>query len=146
MDTKRLGNLGELKALTKFAEYSIPVFIPYGENERVDLLADFNNKIQRIQVKSSSTIVNGAISFNIRSTTVNSVKTKIHQYTSDEIDYFVLYSKVTDTCYIIPIEEAPTSIIMLRVTPPANGQIKGIRMEYDYTLDKFLTNLGYNKN
>lgn len=145
METKRLGNLGELKALAKFAEYSIPLYIPYGEAERVDFIADFDGKFQRIQVKSTSTNNNGALEFSLRSTTVNSAINKNHFYNSNEIDYFVLYSFITDEVYIISINESPKSSIYLRLAPSLNGQTKGVRMAKDYTLDKFLQSFGYTK-
>ena len=34
MTTKQLGNIGEAKALAKFVELQIPVYIPFGDNER----------------------------------------------------------------------------------------------------------------
>ena len=53
MTTKQLGNIGEAKALAKFVELQIPVYIPFGDNEKSDLIADFNGKLNKIQVKTS---------------------------------------------------------------------------------------------
>ena len=53
MTTKQLGNIGEAKALAKFVELQIPVYIPFGDNEKSDLIADFNGKLNKVQVKTS---------------------------------------------------------------------------------------------
>lgn len=140
MDTKRLGNLGELKALAKFAEYSIPVYIPFGESEKSDFIAEFNGKLNRMQVKSAEYIQDGKIQFGLRSTSVNTVSNKSHIYTSDEIDYFVLYCKENDMLYIINIDNAPNTEIWLRITQPLR-LTKSVRMADDYRLDSFLQNL-----
>ena len=139
METKRLGNLGELKVLTKFAEHSIPVYIPYGDTERIDLIADFNGKLNRIQVKSTEKSVNGVFDFYLRSTATNTQLTKYNYYASNEVDYFVFYAKETDEVYIIDYANCPATNLKLRLVPPANGQKTGIKMAADYTLDKFLS-------
>ena len=48
MNTKSIGNIGEAKALCKFIEYHIPVYLPFGDNERSDLIAELNGKLNRI--------------------------------------------------------------------------------------------------
>ena len=34
MNTKFIGNVGEAKTLSKFVELGIPVYIPFGDNEK----------------------------------------------------------------------------------------------------------------
>ena len=58
MTTKQLGNIGEAKALAKFVELQIPVYIPFGDNEKADLIAEFNGKLNKIQVKTSEEWIN----------------------------------------------------------------------------------------
>ncbi len=53
MTTKQLGNIGEAKTLAKFVELMIPVYVPFGDNEKSDLIAEFNGRLNRIQVKTS---------------------------------------------------------------------------------------------
>ena len=47
MDTKGVGNIGEAKVLCKFVELGIPVYLPFGDNERSDLIAEFNGKLNK---------------------------------------------------------------------------------------------------
>lgn len=42
--------------------------------------------------------------------------------TADEIDYFALYSSVTDEVYLLPIEKAPTKKFSLRYKEPYNSK------------------------
>ena len=48
MNTKRIGNIGEAAVLNKFVEMQIPVYIPFGDNESADLIAEFNGKLNKI--------------------------------------------------------------------------------------------------
>lgn len=53
MTTKQLGNIGEAKVLAKFVELKVPIYIPFGDNKKADLIAEFNGKLNKIQVKTS---------------------------------------------------------------------------------------------
>lgn len=45
MTTKQLGNIGEAKTLSKFVELQVPVYQAFGDNEKSDLIADFNGRL-----------------------------------------------------------------------------------------------------
>lgn len=49
----------------------IPVYIPFGDNERADLIAEFNGKLQKIQVKTSEKCEDGKVTFSLVSSTVH---------------------------------------------------------------------------
>ena len=49
MNTKSIGNICEAKVLCKFIELGIPVYVPFGDNEEADLIAEFNGKLNKIQ-------------------------------------------------------------------------------------------------
>lgn len=49
----QLGNIGEAKALAKLVSMNIPVYVSFGDNEKADLVADFNGKLNKLQVKTS---------------------------------------------------------------------------------------------
>ena len=48
MQTKRIGNIGESRVLFEVVKREIPVYLPFGDNETADLLAEFNGKINKI--------------------------------------------------------------------------------------------------
>lgn len=51
MISKDKGNIGESVVLTEFIKRGIQVSIPFGDNARYDLIADFNGRLNKIQVK-----------------------------------------------------------------------------------------------
>ena len=61
MNNKTKGEFSEARALYEFQKYHIPVCIPWGDNQRYDLIAEFNGKFNRIQVKTSNEEDNGSI-------------------------------------------------------------------------------------
>ena len=65
MTTKQIGNVGEAIALAGFVQMQIPVYIPFGDNERADLIAEFNGKLQKIQVKTSEKCEDGKVTFSL---------------------------------------------------------------------------------
>lgn len=104
MTTKQLGNIGEAKALSKFVELQVPVYQAFGDNEKSDLIADFNGRLQRIQVKTSEKCTEGKITFNLVSSTIHRKNGTIHKYTKEEVDYFALYNLESDILILVPIE------------------------------------------
>lgn len=82
----------------------IPVYIPFGDNERADLIAEFNGKLQKIQVKTSEKCEDGKVTFSLVSSTVRRKNGVKHVYTKDEIDYFVLYNIETHMLLLVPQE------------------------------------------
>ena len=141
MDTKSIGNIGEAKALCKFVEKGIPVYVPFGDNEKSDLIADFGGKLNRIQVKTSIKAEDGKMMFSLVSSTVHRQNGVKHIYTNEEIDYFVCYNIQRDKLFIVDVNDAPSSQITIRYTKPKNGQMSGIKLEEDYLLDTFLDKL-----
>lgn len=120
---KNIGNLGEAKVLAKFVELGVQVYIPFGDGSTVDLIADFNGKLNRIQIKSTEKDTDGSLVFSICSTTMRAGgEIQKHIYSADEIDYFALYSSVTDEVYLLPIEKAPTKKFSLRYKEPYNAK------------------------
>lgn len=141
MTTKQMGNIGEAKVLSKFVEMQIPVYIPFGDNEKADLIADFNGKLQRIQVKTCEKAEDGKMIFSLVSSTEHRKQGTKHCYTSDEIDYFALYNIERDKLFLISIteENLPTTAVTIRYTKPKNNNQYKIFMENDYSFEKQIT-------
>lgn len=137
MDTKGIGNIGEAKVLCKFVELGIPVYLPFGDNERSDLIADFNGKLNRIQVKTSVKAENGKMIFDLTSSTTHRSNGVRHKYTDNEIDFFACYNIARDKIFLVPVDE-PRSAITIRYEKPKNNQILGINFEDDYLIENIL--------
>ena len=138
MNSKNIGNIGEAKVLAKFVQLGIPVYLPFGDNEKADLIAEFNGKLNKIQVKTSIKADNGKMIFSLVSSTIHRKNGTKHIYSSDEIDYFACYNVERDKIFLIDVNEAPDTSIIIRYKNPKNNQNKNIKFESDYLIDNVL--------
>lgn len=95
MTTKQLGNIGE--ALAKLVSMNVPVYVSFGDNEKADLVAEFNGKLNKLQVKTSEKFEDGKFIISLKSSTIRNQVNYVHKYDSSEIDYFVVYNLESDT-------------------------------------------------
>lgn len=143
MTTKQIGNIGEVKTLSKFVELGVPVYLPFGDNEKADLIAEFGGKLNRIQVKTSCKAEDGKMVFSLVSSTVHRQNGVKHIYTKNEIDYFALYNIERDVLMLISVNEPelPEKSITIRYTKPKSTNQFKTFMENDYLLETTLSNL-----
>lgn len=135
-ENKIKGNIGESAILFEFVKRQIPVSIPYGDNERYDLIAEFDGKLNRIQVKycgentpNDGVICPCASSYNH---TTNGDTWKTY---SGEVDYFCFWIASDEIALIVPMSEiGDKKTITFKRTPAKNGQ--KTRLIQDYTFDK----------
>ena len=45
--SKQKGNIGEAKCLAKMVELGVPVCLPFGDNERYDMVIERNGKLEK---------------------------------------------------------------------------------------------------
>lgn len=102
------------------------------------MVAEFNGKLNRIQVKTANEIKNGAIRCYTRSSTNHTTNKYLNTYEKD-VDYFVFYNQDLDIIALVPIKEIGNQqTITLRIEPTKSGQVKGTRFFKDYSFDKIL--------
>jgi len=129
MNSKNKGNLGEIKTLCKFISLNVPVYIPFGDNERADIIAEFNNKLNKIQVKSASLKKNGTCSFPLYSfsnTKNNNGKGYKKLFYKDEIDYYAFYNITEDKLFLYKNNDYNKNEVVIRYTPTKNNQSKRV--------------------
>lgn len=121
--TKSIGNVNELKCLTKFIAAGYDCSIPYGDTSKYDFIADINGKLLRFQCKSSRNVIKGngevdvnAFMFSCTCSTTNTQQTIRHKYTKEDIDYFC--TSFNNEVYVIPVEEC-SNTKTLRLAPPS---------------------------
>lgn len=139
MNSKRIGNIGEAKVLSKFVELGIPVYIPFGDNEKADLIAEFNNKLNKIQVKTSQYIKNNKMWFSLASSTRHRKNGFNYFYTYKDIDYFACYNIERDKIYLLDINTLKNkTYITIRCNPTKNHQVSNVNYEDDFLIDNIL--------
>lgn len=134
MNTKSFGNIGEAMALSSFVKKGIPVYLPFGDNEKADLIAEFNGKLNRIQVKTSLYARDGKMVFDLTSSYSHRGR-PAHKYSQEEVDYFFCYNIERNQSYLFPVPENPIASICIRYEEPKNNQIRHIKHEENYLFD-----------
>lgn len=145
LDTKIKGNTTEMECMLAFMKMGYQVSIPFGEDSRYDFIADINDKLYKIQCKTSSEIIDndGTTVLAIKFKTVRQSGNKATNWTrtkyeKNEIDYFA--TSYQGKCYLVPLAECSIEKV-LRIVPPRNGQIKGISFLENYELEEVLKTL-----
>ena len=140
INTHFQGKTTELQVATEFIKRGYQVSQPLVSDSRYDFIVDINNKLIRLQVKTSKLKEDGAyIEFATSSSHTNTQRTVNHSYTSDEIDYFATIHD--NQCYVISVDLCGSRQQRLRITAPKNGNQRGSKFLKDYTIDKFLETL-----
>lgn len=138
MNTKELGNLGEIIATKRCMEKGFIVSFPYGDRARYDLLIDNGNNILKIQIKSCNP-KNNILKCNLYSTQYDILKinknnrSKKILYNKEQIDGFIVVNLESQKCYYVDIENINKSGTMhLRLISAKNNQNKNINLASDY--------------
>ena len=116
--------------------------IPFGDNARYDLIADFNGKLNRIQVKycNQQISVNNSIICPCASSTNHTTNKHYTTYETD-IDYFCFYIVEWNEIVIVSIDEIGIrKSIIFRKDAPKNNQ-GNTHLVQNYRLSDFLINL-----
>ena len=102
---KQKGDLAELKVAADLIERGCRLSIPFGEDCDYDLIADYEGRLHRIQVKFTES--NGSRIL-IRCRSHSLTKGKVRQtkhYTASMIDWIAVYDRTSDRCYYCPSTE-----------------------------------------
>ena len=141
MISKEKGNIGEAVILAEFVKRGIQCSIPFGDNARYDLIAEFNGKLNKIQIKYCAQVTeNNSIICPCASSTNHTTNKHYTTYEND-VDYIACYVVPLDKSILLPIQEiGKRKTITVRITPTENGQQKGIHYIEDYSFDKIILN------
>ena len=139
INSKDKGNIGEAIILGEFVKRNIQVSIPFGDNARYDLIADFNGKLNKIQVKYCNQKVteNDSIICPCASSYNHTTNKHLSSYKED-VDYMAFYLADWGCSLLVPIQVIGTrKSITFRKTPPSNNQ-SNINLIEDFFFDKTL--------
>lgn len=135
METWNRGDASEAQVIAKLKELEQTVLIPFGDNERYDLVIDKEDDMVKVQVKTLyERKREGRISTKLR--TQNARGNKRKYYEEGEVDAFALYYPENGKCYWVEFEDAPKTEITLALEYKQNQ--KNVRLAKDYLLSKRL--------
>ena len=126
---KAIGEQSEGMILAALLRAGEVVLQPFGDNQRYDLVVDRNGTFVRIQCKTGR-VKDGAVIFHTCSMHYHRGKGK--QSYHHQADLFGVYVPELDRSFLVPVEDVPSRMGTLRLEPPKNGQVKGIRMAAKY--------------
>jgi hypothetical protein len=127
-----VGHRAEAAALSELVRRGYRVLVPFGVNQRYDLVLDCDGRFLRAQCKSGR-LRAGAIQFKTTSVQSNTAGSSMRGY-AGEVDLFIVYCAENHRVYVIPADEVPDSQMHLRIDPPRNRQSKRVRWAKDYEL------------
>lgn len=138
-NTTNIGNVGYAKVVAKFTELQIPIYTPFGEGYTADLIAEFNGRLNKIQVKTTECLHDDSYMY-WRITKQEGFHGNRVKYTSNEVDYFALYCIETDVLCLVPFDRAQGSVIQIRLDSYTGRRYKTMHFVSDYTFEKILSN------
>lgn len=141
LNSKDKGNIGESRFLYEFIKRGVPVSLPYGDNIRYDMIAEFNGKLNKIQIKYCNQKISNHNSISCPCSSSANHTTNKHRdyYTKECVDYMGFYLVEWDECILIPMEDIGKACsITIRKTPTKSNMKKNTRMMQDYLLDKVI--------
>lgn len=115
-NTKRMGDIGEARALYEFIKKGIDVFLPANEFQKADLVINYEGLFFSIQVKTTKTkgASNNYIA-QLRTTGKNSSAVSISNRKDGDYNFlFVLTNE--DDWYLIPEAKLPKTAVTLNST------------------------------
>ena len=131
---KSIGDLGQNCVIGHFSKFGIGISIILSDNYPFDFIAIIDNKLFKVQVKSSSFYTStGAISFDLK--TNNFYNGNISKYSKYTCDVIACYNIVRDEVYILsPSDFENKSSITIRVEKSKNNQLHCTNWIDDYIL------------
>ncbi len=126
--TKQKGDIAEAFVTYLLKQKGFNVLIPWGEDNRYDLVSEKNGVFKRVQVKYVAP-KNGVLEVSLRSSNNYNI---IH-YTSRDIDIIAAYYPKINKVYFIPLSSIRNiALCKLRLRPTKNKQKKFIVMASKY--------------
>jgi hypothetical protein len=127
-----VGQRTEAVILSELVRRGYRVLLPFGVNQRYDLVIDLEGGFIRAQCKTGR-LRDGVVLFPTRSVRSNTRRFTTRGYVGDA-DIFLVHCPQNGQTYAVPVDEAPADSMFLRLRPTANGQMEGIHWARDYEL------------
>ncbi len=134
---KVVGDRTTLAVMAALQAAGYDLYAPFGENTRVDLIAEGGEHLLRIQIKSGR-LRDGAVRFSCCSNYAHHPAPALARRAyHGEVDAFAVYCRETRGVYLVPIGELPVNTeASLRLAPARNNQQRRIRLAADYEIGR----------
>ena len=126
---KAVGERSEAMVLAALLKEGFPVLIPFGDNQRYDLVVETAQGFIRVQVKTGG-YRRGAVCF--WSCSSEAHRGRSRRGYRGEAEVFGVYCPYLNRVYFVPVAAAPQRQVVLRVEPSGNRQAKNVRRAQEY--------------
>ena len=134
------GEITEQQVAIEFLKLGLQVCKPLVQSSKYDFVVDIENKLYKIQVKTSTPKEeNSYIEFATSTSHTNTRGTLNLTYSENDVDFFA--TMYNNECYLIPFSHCGKRAQRLRLVPTKNGQTTGIKFAKDYHLNDIVENL-----
>ena len=131
MNSKAKGEISEAVIMAHLIKLGDIVLLPFGNNQRYDIVIERNGNFIRGQCKTAH-YRKGCLEFNVCS--MNGFTGKTYDY-KDQIDVFWIYYPVNEKVYEISINDVGISKVRLRLEPSKRyDKSSKIRWAKDYEI------------
>jgi hypothetical protein len=130
-NTKAKGEMAEGFILSALLQKGFSVSIPFGNNQRYDMIIDDGNKLLRAQCKTGRLIM-GCVSFSVAS---KNGFTNVRRSYHNDIEIFLVYCQDINKVYKVPVGITPTNEMRLRIeSVKSHAPQSAIHWAKDYEL------------
>jgi hypothetical protein len=130
MNAKAKGETTEAIILAHLMKLGYAVSIPFGNNQRYDLILDDGKALFRVQCKTGR-FINGCVAF--MTCSKNGFTNKRTPY-YNQIEFFLVYSPNTEKIYKVPVNKTSKTQMMLRVNENQGGNYTRINWAKDFII------------
>ena len=130
MNSKAKGERSEGIILGHLMRLGMVVLMPFGNNQRYDMVIDEGGDLVRAQCKTA-TFKNGCVQFWSCSTNGFTGEKKGYR---GQVDVFLVYCPKLDKIYRVPVNDVGERAAWLRVDDPKGGPTSTIRWARDYEI------------
>lgn len=116
MNTKQIGDETEARIIAALIAEGYSVSIPFGDNDKYDLVLDTDTQLQRVQCKTGW-IEDDVVRFKTASKTTADGDVTMDDY-DGEIDAFAVRCKDNEELYWVPIQDVGKKSTYLRLSEP----------------------------
>jgi hypothetical protein len=127
-----VGQRTEAAILSELVRRGYSVLLPFGVNQRYDLVLELEGRFVRAQCKTGR-LRGGSIEFSPRSTRANRSGIFTRSYRG-EVEIFLVFFPQVNRIYAVPVDESPKSYMALRLKPARNGQARRTHPAEKYEL------------
>lgn len=128
---KETGERSEGLILAALLQAGKVVCLPFGDNQRYDLVIDEGDRFVRVQCKTGR-VVKDVVVFH--SCSLHYHRDKGSRSYRGQADLFGVYVPDLHKVYLVPVADVAVSNGALRLSPPKNNQTKGVRYAATYEL------------